>query len=78
MSLTSLGIMCPSCIEISLKFKDPIPLCACTNCNPPPPPNFNDFLFYTCYLFELKLFDKDKWGASINVKSKTNNGALAH
>ena len=77
MSLTSLGIMCPSCIEISLKFKDPFPLCACTNCNPPPP-NFNNFLFYTCYLFELKLFDKDKWGASINVKSKTNNGALAH
>ena len=35
-------------------------------------------LFYTCYLFTPKLFHNCKWGISICLKSKTNNGnALA-
>ena len=34
----------------------------------------NANLFYTCYLFTPKLFHNCKWGISIRLKSKTNNG----
>ena len=34
----------------------------------------NANLFYTCYLFTPKLFHNCKWGISIHLKSKTNNG----
>ena len=34
----------------------------------------NTYLFYTCYLFQPKLFHNCKWGISISIKSKANTG----